>query len=427
MITVLEYAELQSYDQTAIASERSAFVSQETLDWIAQQHQAWRLDDIDTAALFLDYKKNSFKLGAYVGYLQSPFNDEQIQIFPKIEIGLGDIEQSKAILQKMIAVVYDIRAKTVNDADLDHQDIPLHEWIISKFLNALEQLIHEGLKRDYELVQDEQPFIKGRLLVHAHMRRGPGKEATFDVEYDEFLLNGIENCLIKTALDSILMLTQNPNSILMAYEFSALLQDIPVVEHPIDELYKWREDRLLAGYNDIKPWCEIILSNIRPSFQHGLYRGVSLLFSMPHLFEKYVAKKIQLDVGQKLYIEPKSKALTIHRPASLNGGMDQPWFKLKPDLLITENGAEVKVLDTKWKLIHQDKYTSKDKYLLSQSDFYQMFAYGHKYLAGDGQLVLIYPYHRDFTKPLPKFYFSERLVLEVIPFDLENDCCVMSA
>ena len=81
--------------------------------------------------------------------------------------------------------------------------------------------------------------------------------------------------------------------------------------------------------------------------------------------------------------------------------------------------------DTKWKLRDQTQQNASDKYGLSQSDFYQMFAYGNKYLNGKGTLVLIYPKHGDeksgLTKPIEiPFEFDENLKLYVLPFDLNK-------
>ncbi|NNH39432.1 restriction endonuclease [Acinetobacter sp. ANC 4169] len=415
MITVTEYAELQSYNKAAISNTKKAYVSQETLDWLIDNYQDWKPDETDAEPVLTDFKKNSFKLGAYVGYIQSPFNGEQIQIYPKIEIGNGSIAESKAILKKMLEAVYDLNAKELSEADLDHQELPLHEWIITKFLGELEQLLHIGFKRDYELIQDEQSFVKGRLLVDKQMRRGPGQEAIFDLEYDDFLFNGVENRLIKTALNYVLELTRSEQSLLMAYDFSVLLESIPELLNPNDYINKWREDRLLSHYMGIKPWCEIILTHISPSFQHGLHRGISLLFSMPHLFEKYVAKLIEIRPANKLYLQPSQRTLIEHEPKEAKR---QHWFKLEPDMAIRE-GIDFKVIvDTKWKLINQNKKTSQEKYGISQADLYQMFAYGHKYLNASGKIVLIYPMHSNFTVPLPIFHFSDQLSLYVIPCDL---------
>jgi 5-methylcytosine-specific restriction enzyme subunit McrC len=80
------------------------------------------------------------------------------------------------------------------------------------------------------------------------------------------------------------------------------------------------------------------------------------------------------------------------------------------------------VMDTKWKLIDKQKANGTDKYGLSQSDFYQMFAYGQKYLNGTGHMILIYPKSKTFDTPIPySFDFSDNLKLWILPFDISTD------
>jgi len=78
------------------------------------------------------------------------------------------------------------------------------------------------------------------------------------------------------------------------------------------------------------------------------------------------------------------------------------------------------VLDCKWKLVDGNLATAKDKYRISQPDLYQLFAYGQKYMTGKGHMMLIYPQHRFFKKPLPRFSFDEHLYLWPVPFDCDN-------
>jgi 5-methylcytosine-specific restriction endonuclease McrBC regulatory subunit McrC len=66
----------------------------------------------------------------------------------------------------------------------------------------------------------------------------------------------------------------------------------------------------------------------------------------------------------------------------------------------------------------------KDKYGISQDDFYQMFAYGQRYLNGSGEMMLIYPKTRDFYRTLPPFEFSKDLKLWAVAFDLEKGVVV---
>ena len=89
-----------------------------------------------------------------------------------------------------------------------------------------------------------------------------------------------------------------------------------------------------------------------------------------------------------------------------------------------ESGDKKYVMDAKWKLLDASKNSAKDKYNISQSDVYQLFAYGQKYQSGDGHMMLIYPKHDGFQKPLEPFKFSDNLFLWVVPFDLKQETLI---
>ncbi|GAB6014227.1 MAG: hypothetical protein Lm2023SU_05780 [Serratia ureilytica] len=76
------------------------------------------------------------------------------------------------------------------------------------------------------------------------------------------------------------------------------------------------------------------------------------------------------------------------------------------------------VLDTKCKLINNNSQ-EKPLYGVAQSDLYQMFAYGRKYLGGSGDMYFIYPAHEDFNHPVRQhFAFSDTLRLWVVPYQI---------
>lgn len=54
---------------------------------------------------------------------------------------------------------------------------------------------------------------------------------------------------------------------------------------------------------------------------------------------------------------------------------------------------------------------------------YQLFAYGEKFLNGQGNLFLIYPKHDGFTERLAPFEYKEGLKLHAVPYDLLEDSC----
>ena len=147
----------------------------------------------------------------------------------------------------------------------------------------------------------------------------------------------------------------------------------------------------------------------------GEWHGASLLFPMERVFERYVETCLRRTLPPDAELTPSasSKYLCSHK--------GDPWFLLKPDFFV-RRGRQRVVLDTKWKRLDESLGGSRDKYGLSQSDFYQLFAYGQRYLEGKGTLLLIYPMTSTFQSPLEEFAFDGHLRLAVVPFDLEKGC-----
>ena len=48
------------------------------------------------------------------------------------------------------------------------------------------------------------------------------------------------------------------------------------------------------------------------------------------------------------------------------------------------------VMDTKWKLLDQNACNGTDKYSLCQAEFYQLYAYGQKYMNGKGDMIFYF-------------------------------------
>jgi 5-methylcytosine-specific restriction enzyme subunit McrC len=133
-----------------------------------------------------------------------------------------------------------------------------------------------------------------------------------------------------------------------------------------------------------------------------------MLFPMERLFELYVLASLRKAAPSSMQIRAQSG------DQHLCGHEGTGWFRLKPDIIISD-GARSWIVDTKWKLLSDDRSRHYD---LSQSDFYQLFAYGEKYLEGVGDLFLVYPQTATFLEPFPPFHFSPYMRLHVLPFGL---------
>ena len=201
----------------------------------------------------------------------------------------------------------------------------------------------------------------------------------------------------------------------LANELKHMMDDIPKSTNPDKDFLAWQNNRLMKAYDDIKTLCYLIIKKLNPTSQYGDFKGVSLLFPMEKLFEDYVGHCLQSLNLPNIHIKTQSasKHLCTHNKNAL--------FALKPDFLLTNNKKTV-VLDAKWKLINDTQTEDEKKYRISQADLYQMFAYGHKYLKGQGQLFLIYPSHEKLKQDteLHPFVFEEDLKLYVVPCDWQE-------
>jgi len=408
-IVVREYARLTT-DASTINSLDAACISQSAFDWLCGSIPT---TDAHGSSIGRMEGRGSLRLGNYVGCLETPCGT-RLEILPKHYDGEDCTAQSRVLLRRMIQIALDLPAREAGEADLNLFDAPISEWVIGKFLTVLKQLVKRGLRFNYQRVEDEQVFMRGQLNVAKQLRQPPSRRHQFQIRHDIFSANLPENRLIKSALENVCKATQDALHWRLGHELRILLHEVPSSQNVWSDFTYWRSSRLLAGYQAIKPWCELILRQKVPLALSQDWRGISLLFPMEKLFERYVANCLRRQLSSETSIKFQARQ---HYLCEHDGGRI---FRLEPDFLVTHSARQW-ILDTKWKRIDCSK--RKENYGLDQSDFYQLFAYGHKYLdeRSVGELVLIYPKTASFPRSLPPFDLPRQLRLWVLPFDLEGE------
>lgn len=412
-LVVREYATLSCEGNDA--GMDAGVVSPATFDWLLSLQQGWK----GRAELLRVEGKKKLRLCNHVGYLQSP-GGETIEVLPKTEQEPpAEPDRLRRLLQRMLRSALVVKHREAGNAELLRSRTPLHEWIVGQFLYEVAELMRRGLRFDYHNVEEQCRFVRGRLDMNKQLRQTPDKATQFHVRHTEFSPERIENRLIKTALELAFKLTRHSDNWRLANSLRHQLHNIAALHQPMQYFNRWDHGKMMKGYEAVKPWCRLMLEQLNPDFQKGEHRGIALLFPMEQLFECYLASCLrrQLQPGGQLTTQASREHLLKHAPHPAHE--PQGWFMLKPDFLVEHNRTPY-VLDAKWKLINQHQATTEHKYGIRQADLYQMFAYGHTYLSGEGHLMLIYPKHRDFNQPLPVFCFDERLSLWCVPLDLEN-------
>lgn len=346
----------------------------------------------------------------YVGVMFTP-TGEHIEVLPKTgrksESTEQAITESREMLLMMLQHLGAFRYVASNQASVASKKMPLLEVFIAQFLQSVNMLVKRGLKSDYVTQEDNLHFQKGKLQVSQQIRHNLVNKHKFYVEYDEYLINRPANRILKMALLKLGNYTRLATNQKLLRELQFAFAEVPNCKSVKQDINALKLDRGMSDYHRPIEWAKLILDGFSPLSMKGKSSALSLLFPMEAVFESYVASvlKRQLPDDVVLTTQASSKYLVSHN--------EQSQFQLKPDLLLTLPDNSKLILDTKWKLLDLEEHN----YGLSQSDLYQMFAYGHKYLNGMGDLLLIYPAHSGFKKAIKySFDFSESLRLWVVPF-----------
>ncbi|MDN7488985.1 McrC family protein [Burkholderia sp. AU45274] len=352
------------------------------------------------------------RLDNYVGVLESP-GGLRLEILPK-HVSRADnqtVEQARALLRRMLEVAMEITPREGDEATLQCFDHPITEWVMRRFLQALEHVIKRGMRYDYLRIEEEQRYLRGQLNIAKQMRASPAHADLLNIRYDVFSPDRAENRLLKSGLLRVSKSTRDADNWRVANELLHILHEVPASRNASADFQAWRKDRLMAHYVQARPWCQIVLGDQVPLALAGETQGISLLFPMERLFERYVGRalRILLPVHYRLTEQGSRHWLCNHDGTGI--------FKLEPDFLI-EGPEAPRILDAKWKLI--DGADRTNNYGLKQTDFYQLYAYGQKYLGGVGELILIHPRTQQFEAALKPFYFTPDLRLQVLPFDLDT-------
>ena len=394
---------IREYD--TISCEGSSPVSKTCFEWLEKNiYKEGKKSPLKWVA------HNKLKIKNYVGILQSPCGTV-IEILPKASEKKQEKETQAKLRKKLIEMICISNRIPLESDSADLQTIknyPLNEWLLSSFLQQLKKMVLRGLRFTYERVEEESQYIRGRLDVNKQLRQPAGRQHHFQIIHDVFSANRPENRLLKKALEIAFKQVKLPSNWQLANELRHMMDEIPASTKPDQDYRAWSDTKLMKSYEAIKPLCWLIVQKLNPTAQHGAHNGMSLLFPMEKLFEDYVGYCLELSLPSQYTLKKQAASLSLCKHGTKN------LFKLKPDF-IAESQEKSIVLDAKWKLLNsafcsEDDEEKFDKYGLNQSDFYQMFAYGHKYLPSHGQMFLIYPANENFKRDtkLADFDFSSR-------------------
>lgn len=347
----------------------------------------------------------------YVGIVEVS-KKTTLLILPKVDLVDGDDGMLTGTRQAFLRMLRDWRglreAQFPEAAIGDLKRFEMWEAFYFLFLQSVVRLAQRGLARRYRTVEDNLPFLRGRIRFPEHLRENAVNRARFFVGYDEFSADRPANRLIRTALDRLAVRARRPRNQQLIHGLRVVFAEIPPSSQPTVDWDRRLVDRSMRHYGEVLPWVGLLL------FHHGLatfsgeHRNRALLFPMEEVFEDFVTASVRRhQKGYDLHSQGPMQPL-----ATTDGGKTKAFYMM-PDISLMKGKTPKYILDAKWKRV--GAVADDPKMGIAQSDLYQLFAYGKKY--GVRKVALIYPRSEGLREPA-WFTLDDDLRLVCFPFDV---------
>lgn len=371
-------------------------------------------DLVDLAAFassVFKYRRNgAVAADSYVGIVTTG-RGAIIEILPKIDLGGTTdpkLEETRRVFLSMLRCWRRL-AKALPESRIRSQRrFPMLEVFVQQFLLNLQALVHSGLARCYIPVEENLPYLRGRIRFREHIRKNLTNQARFFVTHDELSVNRPTNRLIRSTLDLLAPQVRSGENRQLLRQLSVEFADVAPSTNRHDDWRKHHIDRSMRHYESAMRWVGLFLFNHGLATFSGHHANLSLLFPMEQVFEDFVVNSFRRYQSTYAvnYEKPQKKLATINGKEA---------FTMKPDISLME-GAQVKfILDAKWKEIN----TTLDfpKHGIDQKDMYQLYAYGKRY--GCKALALVYPRNSTFTDKL-RYQYHDGVPMICLPFDVKR-------
>ena len=368
----------------------------------------------DTGKDVLQFTGNGKYLQAksYIGTIQTT-SGFVLEILPKT-VGDNDVEKSKQVFMKLLHLLYKLpNYKNINTSNFERiKNLEIFEIFIFMFLEEVGIIIKKGIKSDYVGEKGNLFYLKGKLLINEQIKRNSIHKERFYVQYDNYNQNRAENKLIKSTLKLLSNISRDFDNQRKIRQYLEHMNWIELSLNINKDFSMVKTGRGMEHYKNALIWAKVFLKKESFSSFSGDTVAFAILYPMEKLFECFVGWWLEKEYSH-LQIETQ------------NGGHDfvKNLFSVRPDFLIKKDNQVICVADAKWKLIEEDKN-------LSQSDFYQLFAYKHIFLDLEKKenrkceklvLRVYYPKIEKVFESSKIFRYFDNFQIIIVPLDIENE------
>ena len=365
-------------------------------------------DLVEAAGRGLKHKNGGLAASNLVGVVTTR-RGLVLEILPKIDLGgeadPGD-EKTKQTFLRMLRCWRGLEEALPESGIRAMPRFPMLDVFVRQFLINVNALSRAGLARRYIPVEENLPYLRGRLLFREQLRANLTDGARFFVAHDVLSVNRPANRLIRSALTRLAPGIRSEENRLLLRRLTAAFADVPEAADPLADWEKHQVDRSMHLYAPVMQWVGLFLFNKGLTTFAGRHANISLLFPMEKVFENYVTHSFSRH--QQHY------RVTAQHPQKHLATIDsKDAFTTKPDIVLREGERIRFILDAKWKDI--EGFGDDPRQGIDQADIYQLYTYGKRYRCD--AVALVYPRTVRFTRVL-RYRLFDGLHLICLPFDV---------
>ena len=381
IITIEEYKKIWIKGTSKNSSDKDKYevIDKDKFDKLKEFIKANKLHE---EPKFFEISKDYVIPQNFIGSIN--IDDISIEIFPKIPLIKDNKDKKRKRFLEILEYVETFNENIYENLEIGNENMPILEIFISNFIEEVEKIVKKGLVYSYINKSENIYYFKGKLDLTNHIKYN-FIENRFFMNFDEFSVSSIENCLIKLALEKIKNISSDMENKAKIYQLLVHFDDIQTSGMiPAHLFRKLLIDRKNGFYKKSLDLAKFFLLDESPYsvFYNDEREITGLFFPMEIIYESYIANKLKEVIDNKFSIKIQDNSYKIFNKCEVSGKEVKnniTFFKLKPDIVV-EKEKEVIILDTKWKELKNPKENEIIyNFGISKEDIYQMITYIHVY------------------------------------------------
>lgn len=301
-------------------------------------------------------------------------------------------------------------------------------FILALLIEQAEMLFRQGLYRAYLSREEDLPFVRGRIVLGAQLRRHAELKHRHVCAYTDLTLDTAENRVLAATLrllpallrpgigEDASMLMKRARALLPRFDGVGVISR----NEALALLPTMTYHRLNAAYEQVLSLCLLALQHLTLDERPGPHPFASFLVDMPRLFESFVTTRLRAHLA----------AHGLRVVAQRHDYLDEARkVGIRPDVLIYPSGvgstaSPLLVLDAKYRRLEGDNPDLN-------RDLYQVSAYADRYKLRRG--VLVYPQFREAAHTeirlrgtTKQLYLATLNLAASNPAQLEHNCALLA-